>query len=193
MLKSLLTAIALMATVPALAAAETDTLPDMIGPVVGEAAPTLEGTTKVTPENAVNVGTQNGTILVFVRSADWCPFCKTQLVDLKPAIEELAEAGWSVQALSYDSPEVLERFAADNALNYVLLSDEDSSEIDAFNLRNTDVRAGTRADGIPHPAVVFIGNDGNVAGILREKGFRERPQVDAILDMVTRLNALEGA
>ena len=191
MLKSVLTALALVATVPAVAA-ETETLPGMIGPVVGEAAPSLEGTTKITPETVVNGETSNGTILVFVRSADWCPFCKTQLLDLKPAIDDLAEAGWSVKALSYDSPEVLERFAADNELNYTLLSDEDSSEIDAFNLRNTEVRAGTRADGIPHPAVVFVGSDGNVAGVLREKGFRERPQVDAILDMVTKLNMLDG-
>ena len=192
MLKTVLTALALVATVPVVAA-ETETLPGMIGPVVGEAAPSLEGTTKITPENIVNAETANGTILVFVRSADWCPFCKNQLLDLKPAIDDLAKAGWSVKALSYDSPEVLERFAADNELNYTLLSDEDSSEIDAFNLRNTEVRAGTRADGIPHPAVVFVGSDGNVAGVLREKGFRERPQVDAILDMVTKLNTLDGA
>ncbi|MEO0466093.1 MAG: redoxin domain-containing protein [Pseudomonadota bacterium] len=193
MLKSTLAAIALSIGLSGMAAAETDATAAVIGPVVGEAAPSLAGTVEVTPSDAVVPADALGTVLVFVRSADWCPFCKTQLEDLKTAAAPLEAEGWALQALSYDSPDLLEAFAADKELNYVLLSDEDSSEIDAFALRNMDVLAGSRFDGIPHPAIVFIAGDGTVSAVLREEGYRDRPPVDLILETVSLLNAADAS
>ena len=46
-----------------------------------------------------------GAMLVFVRSADWCPYCKTQLVDLQSGVEELRKPGLGVATISYDPPE----------------------------------------------------------------------------------------
>ena len=190
MLKTALAALVLAASLPATALAETT---GQIGPVIGQAAPSLEGTVTVTPDNAVLAAGTSGTVLVFVRSADWCPFCKNQLVDLKSAAQPLSDTGWALKALSYDSVQTLEDFAAETELNFALLSDEDSSEIDAFGLRNTEVREGSRADGIPHPAVVFIASDGTVAAVLREESYRDRPQVDAVLETATRLSAADEA
>src|SRR5438552_6248292 len=52
-----------------------------------------------------------GAMLVFVRSADWCPYCKTQLVDLQSGVEELRKRGMGVATISYDPPEILASFA----------------------------------------------------------------------------------
>src|SRR5712691_11471456 len=35
----------------------------------------------------------NGLMLVFSRSADWCPYCKTQLVALQSGLPELRKKG----------------------------------------------------------------------------------------------------
>ena len=57
----------------------------------------------------------NGLLLLFFRSADWCPFCKGQLVDLEGAQQAFAAKGIGVAAISYDSPEILANFAKRNA------------------------------------------------------------------------------
>src|SRR5260221_1115100 len=35
----------------------------------------------------------NGAVVVFFRSADWCPYCKTQLVELQGRLREDQKAG----------------------------------------------------------------------------------------------------
>ncbi len=122
-----------------------------------------------------------GTVVAFVRSADWCPFCKKQLIDLEAAAAPLAEAGWTLVAVSYDPVETLAAFKADKGLSYELLSDEGSAAIKAFNLLNTDMKPGSRYEGIPHPAIVFIA-DGKIAKTLREEGYKARPAADLVIE-----------
>lgn len=192
MIRSTLIAFAAAGLIAA-ATAETDPAAYGIGPVVGQPAPGLEGTVVVTPETALAAETPNGTVIAFVRSADWCPYCKTQLQDLNAATAPLAEAGWGLAALSYDSPETLSGFAEANGLTYKLLSDEGSETIRAFGLFNDEIAEGSRFHGIPHPAVVFIRTDGTVGAVLREEDYRERPKVEAILDTARLLNAAAAA
>lgn len=123
-----------------------------------------------------------GTVVAFVRSADWCSFCKKQLIDLEAAAAPLADAGWTLVAVSYDPVGTLAGYKAEKGLSYELLSDEGSVAIKAFNLLNTDMKPGSRYDGIPHPAIVFIAADGKVASTLREDGYKARPAVDLVIE-----------
>jgi len=159
----------------------------MVGPVVGEPSPGLEGA-EMAVAGDPEFGAGKGRVVAFVRSADWCPYCQAQLKDLENARAPLAEKGWSLAALSYDRSDILTAFADKHDLGYTLLSDEDSSVISAFNLLNTDVPEGSRYWGIPHPAIVFIRNDGEVAAVLRERGYEDRPEVEIILETAARLN-----
>ncbi|MEM0986082.1 MAG: redoxin domain-containing protein [Pseudomonadota bacterium] len=178
----------LLMAIPAIAQdAEVAEAATMIGPVVGERAPMLDSVEAIGTEAALERGV-NGAVIVFVRSADWCPFCKTQLLELNPATTPLANAGWQLAALSYDSPAVLEAFATENALDFALLSDQGSEAIKGFNLLNEDMQPASRAYGIPHPAVVFVRNDGTIAAVLREEGYKTRPSVEAILEAAALLN-----
>ena len=162
----------------------------MIGPKVGAVAPSLDGTVAVTADGVTPAAAENGRVLVFVRSADWCPFCKTQLVELEEIAGPLSEAGWALEAISYDSPEILSEFATDNDLTFTLRADEGSAVTTEFGLLNTDVREGSRSYGIPHPAVVFIRDKGTVAAVLREEGYRTRPSIDAITEAAMMLNQI---
>ncbi len=153
-----------------------------IGPTIGAPAPKLEG--RMIDGSAVSLDDLNGeagVALVFFRSASWCPYCQKQLVDLKEAAAPLSAMGWNIVGVSYDSPDTLQTFADTKSLNFPLISDENSATITSFGLLNSEYQPGSRAYGIPHPAIVFVRSDGIVAAVLREEGYRTRPPVDAVL------------
>src|SRR6185312_7538440 len=64
-----------------------------------------------------------GLVLVFARSADWCPYCKTQLADLNRQVEGFRMKGVNVASLTYDSTDILKAFAARIGIRYPMLSD----------------------------------------------------------------------
>ena len=51
-------------------------------------------------------------VLFFFRSADWCPYCQAQLIDVNGGIAEIEKRGYRVAGLSYDNPEILQAFTA---------------------------------------------------------------------------------
>ena len=59
---------------------------------------------------------QKGLVLVLVRSADWCPYCKAQLIALSDIKADVMRRGYGLAALSYDVPEKLTGFAASRGL-----------------------------------------------------------------------------
>ncbi|MEM9053861.1 MAG: peroxiredoxin family protein [Pseudomonadota bacterium] len=161
-----------------------------IGPTVGEAAPEFAAiAADGTAVDLAAISGSEGAVLVFSRSLDWCPFCKTQATDLDDAATELSEAGWNLSVITYDVPETLKAFGEAEELSYTLLSDTDSTMIDAFGLRNTKVPADSRFAGIPHPAIVYVGTDGNVEAVLREEGYRTRPAKEVVISTAQSLAA----
>ena len=102
----------------------------------------------------------NGLLLLFFRSADWCPFCKGQLVDLEASQKAFEAEGINVAAVSYDSRAILENFAQRRSITYPLLSDSGSKLIDKFGIRNPEGK-GIEA-GIPYPGYYLIDRDGTI-------------------------------
>jgi hypothetical protein len=72
-----------------------------------------------------------------------------------------------VAAVSYDSQEVLHRFADAQHLGYPCLSDQGSAVIKAFGILNTNVPANHPFYGIPFPTNYLVGPD----GVIRAKYF----------------------
>ena len=77
-----------------------------------------------------------GALLLFYRSADWCPYCKTQLVDLQSRVDALHAQGLGVAAISYDPVAILAEFASRRYITFLLLSDAGSATIKAFGILN---------------------------------------------------------
>lgn len=161
-----------------------------IGPVIGSPAPAFAAKTStgVSVDLAALSG-ENGAVIVFSRSLDWCPYCKKQAIELETVAAQMDEAGWPISLVTYDTPETLASFGADKAISYSLVSDKGSAMIDAFGLRNTEMKAGSRFDGIPHPAIVFISADGTVRAVQREEGYKDRPPSDALPQIVALMDA----
>lgn len=114
----------------------------------------------------------NGLLLLFFRSADWCPFCKGQLVDLEAAQKVFAAKGIGVAAISYDSPAILANFAKRRSITYPLLSDPGSKVIDEFGVRNPQ-GSGIEA-GIPYPGYFLIDRQGTIKRRFFESGYVNR-------------------
>src|SRR5581483_6208376 len=77
-----------------------------------------------------------GAMLVFYRSADWCPYCKTELIDLQSRVKELQARGYGVAAISYDRVQVLADFSVRRGITFPLLSDAGSATIRAYGILN---------------------------------------------------------
>jgi len=190
MIRTTLTAIAIiMSGAGAMAEKADDGTTSMVCVEAGTMAPEISA---VTPAgNTVDLAAisgERGAVVVFSRSLDWCPYCKAQALELESVKADLEDAGWSLNLITYDSPETLSQFASERGLSYTLLSDTDSMTIDAFGLRNKDVTAGSRFDGIPHPAIVYIKADGEVAGIQKEDRYQDRPATEGIAQLVSVIN-----
>ncbi len=128
-----------------------------------------------------------GMALFFVRSLDWCPYCKAQALSVDAARAEFEQRGLSVVFVSYDSAAQQKAFATGKNVGVTLLSDPKSEIIDAFGLRNEKHTAG-RFAGIPHPAAFIVKPDRTIAAKLFEadyetddKSYVTRPEVGAIL------------
>ncbi len=194
MIRTLLAATALALTAPIVLADETKQSIEhsQIGPSVGDVFADFEALrADGTSVTLADISAANGSVLVFSRSMEWCPFCQKQAVDLIDATAPLAAEGWSLNVITYDAPEHLTAFAEKNETNYTFLSDTGSAMINAFGLRNHEMPKGSRYDGIPHPAIIFLSPEGEVLAMLREEGFKNRPPVETVLSTAKTLNTAE--
>jgi len=104
----------------------------------------------------------NGLFLVFHRSANWCQYCRSQLVELELSRPLFEKNGVRIAAVSYDSQEILSAFAQKHSIGYPLLSDRSSEAIRSFGIFNENMAPHLRSYGVPHPVEYLVGVDGTV-------------------------------
>jgi peroxiredoxin len=162
------------------------------GPAIGEKVPDF-----TLPDQAGRLWSlkelmgQNGLMLIFSRSADWCPYCRNHLADLQNSLGQLREQGINAASITYDSGEILKSFADANKIEYPLLSDVGSRVIRAFGILNTNVPEGhPMMFGMPWPGDYLIAPDGTVSDKLFLPNYEHRPSASEI---VLRHSAKAGA
>jgi peroxiredoxin len=159
-----------------------------VGPPVGAKVPALHATDlKGVPVGWRDLAGKKGVVLVFFRSAKWCPYCQKQLTDLKAAPGPLAERGYKLAAISYDPTDVLTQFTEKRDIPYPLLSDAGSTTIDAWKLRDLRYKPGSFAWGAPYASIYVISPKGVLKAKLAEEDFRVRPPISAILATIDSL------
>ena len=142
-------------------------------------------------------------------------------MELQERLDELTRSGIGVAAISYDSQDILAKFAEERGITYPLLSDADSAVIEAFGILNTVAIAadGPRKDdpdlladvqkyvavsgmfsesiGTPFPGTFMLDADGRVESRYFEDFYRERNTTANVmlklgLDLST-VAAIEGS
>jgi peroxiredoxin len=160
------------------------------GPAVGQTAPdfTVRDATGAS-RSLADLSGENGLVLYFNRSLDWCPVCLRQALEVNEARDRFAEAGWGVAVLTYDSAETLAQVADRRALEIVLLGDEDSAVIDQFDVRDPIYADPDHmAYGVPYPIAFAIRPDGSIvakfwheAGLGQRRGYATRVSTEDVI------------
>ena len=179
--------LALLAALPAAATAQQPAAEvidvQVLGPQVGDHVPDFalldQNGDRRTLDSLMG---PDGLMLVFFRSADWCPWCKTQLVDLQEQVEQIRAAGLDVAAISYDAVPVLADFTERRGITFSLLSDPGSATIRAYGIFNTTVPPDNqRSYGIPFPGTFFLAPDAMVTSREFENAYQERTTAATML------------
>jgi peroxiredoxin len=113
-----------------------------------------------------------GTVLLFYRSADWCPYCKGQLIQLQAAKERFEKQGIKLAGISYDSVEILKYFSDRRKIDFPLLSDPDSKIIRMYQVLNSEA-IGPNA-GMARPGYFYVDTEGMIREKFFEAKYRER-------------------
>lgn len=108
-----------------------------------------------------------------------------QLVQLQKDLEQINDANIQVVGVSYDSGEVLKKFAGRQKVTYPLLSDTESKVITAYGVLNKN--AGGRQKGIPIPTTFVIDQEGVVRAKLPGTT-RVRHTTEQLLEAAKGLN-----
>jgi len=177
-----------------------------LGPQVGEKVPDFSlkdqnGNTRTLQ----SIMGSKGAMIIFVRSADWCPYCKTQLVELQSQLSQLKARGLGVASISYDSEAILAAFSKQHGITYPMLADAGSVTIKRFGILNPlpelalsggaddpELKAevakyvsvnGARQQqvGMAFPGAFFVDRSGRVTARFFEDAYVERNTVSNLL------------
>ena len=94
-------------------------------------------------------------------------------------LKEIEATGIQVVGVSYDPVQVLSGFADKHQITFPLLSDSGSKTIRAYGLLNKE--ATGKAEGIPYPGTMIIGQNGVIRAKLFLEGFRNRHTTEALI------------
>jgi peroxiredoxin len=177
-----------------------------LGPQVGDRVPEFRLRDQTGKEQTLqSIAGSRGTMLVFVRSADWCPFCRTQLVELQGRVDDLRKRGFGLATISYDAAEILADFTKRHGITYPMLSDVGSATISRYGILNTVIeealgrngkdpavmadlaryvtvtQAAERYRGIPFPGTFMLDRQGRVTARFFEDYYWERNTASNIM------------
>lgn len=126
---------------------------------IGETIPSIATVDQFgQPQTFESLRGKHGLLLLFSRSADWCPYCKRHLMELQQAKPEFEAKGIYVASITYDSVALLKDFSDRKGITYPMLSDTESKIIRAFGILNPEGKGF--AAGIPYPGIYYISTDG---------------------------------
>jgi hypothetical protein len=102
-------------------------------------------------------------------------------VELQGRYNEIRKQGLGLIAISYDSPEILKKFADSRRITFPLISDAGSAIIRRYGILNDQQEPGSRTYGIPHPGTFIVDRQGVVTARFFEDAYQERYTAAAIL------------
>jgi peroxiredoxin len=155
----------------------------ILGPEVGQPFPlTLAAVDQAGKTQSLkSLMGKKGLAVFFVRSADWCPFCKGQLVDANRHLARFRELGVSVVSISVDEVAPIVAFAQEQHIGYPMLSDPHGDINLSLGIRDPQYPVGSPAFGVPKPTLYILDRQGVIRLRYQEPTYRTRPNLDGVL------------
>ena len=154
-----------------------DTFPDPL------AAPDQDGK----PRTLAALYGPKGAAVFFVRSADWCPYCRGQLVDVNRHVAEFEALGLAVVSVSVDEVPLVKAFADEQEIAYTMLADPAGDINERLRIRDEQYPVGSAQFGVPRPIVYIIDRKGTIRARFMEPTYRTRPDLEEVLGAVRAL------
>jgi peroxiredoxin len=130
---------------------------------------------------------EKGVAILFVRSADWCPFCQGQLVDANRHLAEFRAIGVNVVSISVDDVAEIAKFAAAQKIDYPMLADPSGDINLSLGIRDEQYPVGSAQFGVPRPTLYVVDRTGTIRLRYMEPTYRTRPDLGAVLGDVAAL------
>jgi peroxiredoxin len=162
-----------------------------LGPRIGARAPDIGSPPDQSgaPRTLQSLMGANGLVLFFFRSADWCPYCQAQMIDLNTAVAAVERRGYRMAGISFDTPQILKTFIERRQIRYTLLSDPKSEIIDRFGLRDPQYPPGSFAYGVPRPIILILDKAGTIKAKLYEDTYTKRPPAGLVINTIDQVAA----
>src|SRR5262245_63935993 len=162
-----------------------------LGPQVGSRVPDIGSPPDQNgnPRTLQSLMGENGLVLFFFRSADWCPYCQAQMIDLNTAVAAIERRGYRMAGISYDRPQILKTFIDRRQIGYTLLSDPKSEIIDRYRLRDPQYPPGSPAYGVPRPITFILDKSGMIKAKLYEETYTKRPPAALVISTIDKVAA----
>ena len=83
--------------------------------------------------------------------------------------------------VTYDSPELQQRFIDDGSITYPFISDVDTATMTALGILNEDYEPGEPAYGIPYPGVFVLNPEQQIVDKIFVESYRTRVDAEGML------------
>lgn len=123
-----------------------------------------------------------GLLVVFNRSAEWCPYCQSQLIKLERRRKSFAAMGINLVSVTRDKQAAIAKFAKARRINFPLLADNNMQLIKAFGVLNQEYPPEHSAYGVPHPGMFYVDKTGYVRAKYFSKGYVSGPDIEKIMN-----------
>lgn len=164
-----------------------------LGPEIGTLLPTLQANHKGNRVTGIEEFSRgNGTILVALRSLDWCAYCKNQVIKLQEHKSYFDLYGIKLVAITYDSEDAQQSFIEQHGITIPVLSDNQNNSFRALGILNQGYQPGDSEYGLPHPGAIIVNRDGIIMGKLFVENPNLRVYSSEMLDYAKKVLDLKG-
>jgi len=152
-----------------------------VGLKMGEKAPMITAiNSQGEKETIQTLSGSKGLIMMFFRSADWCPYCKRHLIEFNEYADKFTALGYGLAAISYDPTDILKKFSAERKIKFPMLSDEQSTTFVTYGVLNKQYKLGDMDYGIPYPGIIVINEEGEMVHSYFYQGYKKRVKLEQL-------------
>ena len=172
---------------------------------VGDTFPKFELIDSEGDSHSLTALIAKGPLIVSFYRGGWCPYCVLELKALCDIIDQLPELNTTLVAISPETVEYVAKTKAHNALNLIVLSDEDNRLAKDCGLvfkipddllqqyRNfgisIEAHNGNTAYEIPIPATYVVDKSGVIRYAFVEEDYTSRAEPNKLLSVLLSLDA----